>query len=226
MIVTRRRRKSFPWKRFMLPLIAVALVAFAMSWQPSRDVIAKGPMAPLWRACASTFATIATPFHFSQQNQLLTQRNVQIASLQKQVTQLQSEVGQKRKQIDGLNSQVSQLQTEAAQTHDATAPPLGKAQGVGAQAVADSPIAGGTLANATATQGDFAAGATQNMRRTAQYWANMEPQNAAKAVQKLPVPYVARVLSLMSPDAVGSILDALPASFVAQLTQEHPELKR
>ena len=64
------------------------------------------------------------------------------------------------------------------------------------------------------------------LNRTAQYWANMEPENAAKVVEKLPVPYVARVLSQMSPDAVGAILDAVPATFAAELTQENPQLKR
>ena len=53
----------------------------------------------------------------------------------------------------------------------------------------------------------------------------MEPDNAAKVVQRLPVPYVARVLAQMSPDAVGAILDAVPATFAAQLTQENPQLK-
>ncbi len=54
----------------------------------------------------------------------------------------------------------------------------------------------------------------------------MEPENAAKVVQKLPVVYVARVFALMSADSVSSILDALPSTYVAALTQEHPELKR
>jgi flagellar motility protein MotE (MotC chaperone) len=54
----------------------------------------------------------------------------------------------------------------------------------------------------------------------------MEPDNAAKVIQKLPVPYVARVFSQMSPDAVGAILDALPSTYAAELTQENPELKR
>jgi flagellar motility protein MotE (MotC chaperone) len=64
------------------------------------------------------------------------------------------------------------------------------------------------------------------MRRTAQYWASMEPENAAKLAQRLSPVYVARILSLMQPDSVGAILDALPANYAAKLTQEHPELQR
>ncbi|MDQ2992636.1 MAG: hypothetical protein M3R30_07465 [Candidatus Eremiobacteraeota bacterium] len=54
----------------------------------------------------------------------------------------------------------------------------------------------------------------------------MDPENAVKVVQKLPVSYVAHILALMSPDAVGPILDALPPAYAASLTQEHPELRR
>jgi flagellar motility protein MotE (MotC chaperone) len=53
----------------------------------------------------------------------------------------------------------------------------------------------------------------------------MEPENAAKVVERLPVPYVAQVLALMSPDDAGAILDAVPPAFAAQLTQENPGLK-
>jgi len=42
----------------------------------------------------------------------------------------------------------------------------------------------------------------------------------------LPIPYVAEVLALMSPDDAGSILDAVPPAFAAQVTQENPSLKR
>ncbi len=53
----------------------------------------------------------------------------------------------------------------------------------------------------------------------------MQPENAAKVVQRLPIPYVAEVLALMSPDDAGSILDAVPPAFAAQVTQENPSLK-
>ena len=54
----------------------------------------------------------------------------------------------------------------------------------------------------------------------------MEPENAAKVIQKEPIPYVAHILALMAPDTVGSILDALPADYAAKLTADHPELKK
>ena len=114
MIVTRQRRKPFPWKRLILPVIAIALATFAFMWTPSRNVIVNGPMAPLWRTTGSTFDTVAKPFHFAAQNQLLTDQNKKIAQLQQQVTDLQSQATTKDKKIGSLNGQVQDLQVQAA----------------------------------------------------------------------------------------------------------------
>ncbi len=95
MIVTRQRRKPFPWKRLILPLVAIALVVVALSWQPSRSVIANGPAAPVWRTLNNALGGVATPFHFAAQNQLLTERNKQIVQLQGQIADLANEVASK-----------------------------------------------------------------------------------------------------------------------------------
>ena len=218
MIVTRQRRKPFPWRRLILPLIAIALVVVAFSWAPSRNVITGGKLAPVWGSLGATYDKVATPFHFAAQNELLTQRNRQIIALQKQVTGLQAQSTDKNKQIAALNAQLGQLQSQLASSHSgaSAAPAASAAPG----AIAGASPGAGSAAN------DLSAGATPDMRRTAQYWANMEPDNLAKVLPKLPVPYVARVMALMSPDAVGAILDALPAAYVAQLTSENPQLKR
>ncbi len=224
MIVTRKRRKPFPWKRLILPLIAIALVVFALSWAPSRSVIANGPAAPAWRTVGDTFGTVATPFHFAAQNQLLTDRNKQIVQLQAQVADLQSKSAAKDKRIRDLQSQMGELQSQAAAARSTSA----TTKAAATPAPAASPFGGGsTLASANgAPGGDLSAGATADMRRAASYWSNMEPENAAKVVQKLPVVYVARVFALMPSDSASSIMDALPANYVAALTQEHPELRR
>ncbi len=218
MIVTRQRRKPFPWRRLILPLIAIALVIFAFSWAPSRNVITGGKLAPVWGSIGATYDKVATPFHFAAQNELLTQRNQQIRALQKQVADLTAQASLNKKQVAALNGQIGQLQSQVASAHSgaSAAPAASAAPG----AFAGVSPAAGSAAN------DLSAGATPDMRRTAQYWANMEPDNVAKVLPKLPVPYVARVMALMSPDAVGAILDALPAAYVAQLTSENPTLKR
>lgn len=213
MIVTRQRRKPFPWKRLMLPVAAVALLAFALVWQPSRNVLAKGPLAPVWRATAPFASAVAQPFHYAAQNQLLTERNREIAVLKKQLAQARNRVSAKDKRVAALSAEVTQLQQQAAQA--AAAP-----------ARAASQTANRTTVAATPAGGDLTVGATADMRRTAAYWSNMDPSNAAKVVQRLPITYTARILALMSPDNVGAILDALPASYAAKLTQDHPELKK
>jgi flagellar motility protein MotE (MotC chaperone) len=213
-IVTRRRRKPFPWRRLILPAIAIALVVFALSWPPSRTVITGGPVAPLWQKASSTFDTVATPFHFAAQNQVIQDRNHQIVVLQQQLAAAQAQSTAKDKQISSLNAQISQLQTQAA---NAQAAPTAAPAATASPGSGSTSVAGAAAASSPQSASDS---------RTAQYWANMEPDNAAKVIQKLPVPYVARVFSQMSPDAVGAILDALPSTYAAELTQENPELKR
>ncbi len=219
MIITRQRRKPFPWKRLILPVIAIALVIFAFAWGPSRNVIANGPMAPLWRVSGSAFSTVAKPFNFAAQNELLTEKNKQILALQKQMSDLQSQATAKDKKIAGLTAQLAQAQLQAANPK-----PTPGAATATAQPDASNPL--GSAATSQASGSDLSQGASPDMRRTASYWGNMEPENAAKLIQRLPVPYVAHVLALMSPDNVGAILDALPASYAAKLTQDHPELKK
>ncbi|MHB8147227.1 MAG: MotE family protein [Vulcanimicrobiaceae bacterium] len=224
MIVTRQRRKAFPWRRILLPLIALGLVAFAVAWPPSRNEIVNGPLAPVWRASAPMAGTITAPFHFAAQNQAMTGLKHQIVQLQSQVTAARNSAKSKDRQIAKLQSQVVQLESQAATR--VVAKPGTSASSASPIAAGSAAIGAGTAAQAGPASGDLSAGATPDMRRTAQYWANMEPENAAKVVQKLPTAYVARVMSLMSPDAAGAILDALPAAVAARLTQEHPELRR
>ena len=215
MIITRRRRKPFPWKRFILPTIAIALVIFAFIWTPSRNVITGGPLQPLIQNLSDRFNVIAAPFHFAAQNQVIADKNKQIVQLQAQIADLQTQSTAKDKQISSLNAQINQLQTQAANSRSAAAPNVAPA----ANAAQPNPIA-------QSSGGDLTSGATQDMRRTAQVWANMQPENAAKVIARLPIPYVARVLALMSPDDAGAILDAAPTAFAAQVTQENPSLKR
>lgn len=214
MIVTRRRRKPFPWKRLILPVVAIALVIFAFAWGPSRTVITAGPMAPVWQSTNQRFNTIAAPFHFAAQNELITQKNQQIDALQQQIATMKAQLDAKTKAVSALNAQVGQLQTQAANAQSSTPAALSSP----GPASSTSAFGSGSVS--------APASSSATLRRTAEYWANMEPENAAKVVERLPVPYVASVLAQMSPDDVGAILDALPPAVAARLTQENPQLKR
>ena len=224
MIVTRQRRKPFPFKRLLLPLIAIVLVVVAFIWTPSRNLILNGPAAPAARAVGSAYDNAAQPFHFAAQNQVITDRNRQIEALQAQLTQAQSEAADKAKQVASLQQQIDQLQTQAASSRSASSPNPARPAGPAAAGVP-----GGTFSSNTAqggyVAGDLSAGASADVRRTGAYWASMEPENAAKLAQRLPTSYVARVFAQMSPNDVGAILDALPAAYAAKLTQENPEIQ-
>jgi len=222
-IVTRRRRKPFPLRRLMLPLIVIAAIVLLLLWPPSRNAVANGPLAPLWRSSATAMAPIAAPFHFAAQNEAMTGLKQQIVQLRKQLATANARAQSTSKAVASLKSVIAQLRSQAVSTNAKTNVPPVSTQSA-SSGLTTSPSIGAAVQNSSAT-GDLAAGATADMRRTAADWANMQPTNAAKLVQKLPVAYDARVMALMSPDATGAILDALPASFAAQLTQENPELR-
>jgi flagellar motility protein MotE (MotC chaperone) len=225
-IVTRQRRKPFPFKRLLLPLIAIALVIFAFVWPPSRNVLLNGPAAPAARTVGNTFDTVAQPFHFAAQNQVITDRNRQIQALQAQLTQAQSDAQDKAKQVTSLQQQIDQLQSQAASSRNNASPvPAARPGAVGAAPAPTGGAFSSTTAQGGYVNGDLSAGATADIRRTGAYWASMEPENAAKLAQRLPTAYVARVFAQMSPNDVGAILDALPAAYAAKLTQENPEIQ-
>ena len=205
MIVTRRRRKPFPWKRVLPGAIVVALLVGVLAWAPSRIWIAKQPI----------MTPVMKPFDAVGQMQTINSQNAQIASLQKQLEDARNQIGDGDKQISSLQTQLNSAQQEAALAKAAKPQPRSAA----------APQSG-TAAGSTAVQNatDLSSQATPDMRRTAAVWAAMDADSAAKVVQKLPDDYVARIFALMSPDSVGAILENLPPAYAARLTRERPEL--
>ncbi len=201
MIVTRRRKKPFPWKRVAVPATLIALIAAVLCWAPSRNWVATGPLEPAW-------TTVTAPFDQVGQTRTISAQNASIASLQQQLADARSQIADRDKQISQLQTQLNDAQQTAASA------PSNKARAAVAQSTA-APAAAGLSAQAT-----------PDMRRTAAVWSAMDSEAAAKIVQRLPQDYVARVFALMSPDSVGAILENVPSSFAARLTQEHPELNR
>ncbi len=197
MIVTRQRRKRFPWKRLTLPFVAAALVLAAFVWPPSQKWIASQP--------------VAAPLHFAVQNRTIADQSRQIGSADKQLADAKMQIVDRDKTILALHAELvrTQRRTTSAVVHAS-----GQSTPSSAPKATDAPFA------------DLAGGATQDMRRTAQMWGSMDAEAAAKVVQHLPLSYVARVFSVMSPDSAGAILENLPPAYAAALTQEHPELRR
>lgn len=201
MIVTRQRKKPFPWNRILVPGIAIAVFAGALWWTPSRTWIGTGPLAPVWKAAAA-------PFNSADRERTIVAQKDQIASLQQQLADAQSQIADRDKQVSQMQTDLNAAQQQAALVQAARTPAA-----PGAQAT-------------TAPAADLSSQGTPDMRRTAQVWSAMDAESAARVVQRLPQDYVARVFALMSPDSVGAVLENLPASYAARLTQEHPELHR
>jgi Tfp pilus assembly protein FimV len=199
MIVTRQRKKRFPWKRLLVPAVLLAVIGLALWWAPSRGWIAN-ETAPVWKPVAAPFDAVA-------QQKALAESSKQAAALESQLADARAQIADRDKQISRLQTQLSDAQQQAVD--------------------GPSPAPAATASAAPGQNGsDLAQQATPDMRRTAAEWASMDSESAAKVVQKLPIEYVARVFAVMSPDAAGAILENLPASYAAQLTQDHPELKR
>ncbi len=202
MIVTRRRRKPFRWKRVAVPAVVAVLIAAVFVWTPSRNWVANQP----------ALRPVERPFNVAGQLQTISSQNAQIAALQKQLSDARGAIADRDKQIGDLQTQLNSAQEEAA---------TAKAAKVGRSAPAPAAqSAGETMVG----QSDLASQATPDLRRTASVWAAMDPDAAAKVVQRLPDDYVARIFAIMPPDAVGAILETLPAPYAARLTEDHPEL--
>ena len=209
MIVTRQRPKPRQVHKILLPLIAIILLALVFILPPSRNLIMNGPLAPAWRVSGNAFSNALKPFHFAALNNEITERDRTIAQLQAQLNDQKNQVAARDRQIGALQGQINQMAQQSVNDRAKVA-----------KAPAGAGASGGPIAAS-----DLTATATPDMRRTAAQWSSMDAETAAKVVQKLPVPYVARILALMPADAAGQILNALPASYAAALTQEHPELR-
>ncbi len=199
----------------MLPLLAILLIVFAFIWTPSHNAIFNGPLAPIWGTLGATSNRMAEPYHFAQQNAAISQKDQRILKLQQQIAT-------DRSQNDSLNKQVTQLQTQLNATQQQQALERGRTP-------PKSPVvqtSEAAVGNQAAAGSDLSTSATPDLRRTASEWGSMDAENAAKVIQRLPISYVARVFAVMPADGVGQILDNLPPAYAAQLTQEHPELRR
>ncbi|MHB8462945.1 MAG: hypothetical protein ACYDA1_09880, partial [Vulcanimicrobiaceae bacterium] len=115
MIVTRQRRKPFPWGRIVLPLLAIALVAFAFWWTPSRSVIFNPRMSSFWTSASTVYNRAATPFHFAEQNKVITALNAQVATLTTQSTAQTAQIAADKKKLAAMQSDLNRAQADLAQ---------------------------------------------------------------------------------------------------------------
>ena len=202
MIVTRQRVKKKSSLPILLPIAAIVMVAVALTWPPSRNFIVNGPLKPVASVVISAFSVVSRPLTFAYQQQQITDRNVEIKTLN---DKLETE----RKSTSAKDSQVTSLQKQIAAINAQPAPST--------PAPAVRPAAAGGVAGAPAAAP--ANPANEALKRTAAQWSAMDPEKVAALAAKLPQDYVASVFAQMPSDSVGPVLDAMPSSLAAAIVQ-------
>jgi flagellar motility protein MotE (MotC chaperone) len=203
MIVTRQRKQKKSSLPILLPIAAIAMLAIALTWPPSRNFITNGPLKPVATVFDGVWGIVSRPLSFAYQQQQITDRNTQIKQLNDKLEVDRKAAADKDAQVAQLQKQIASAAAEAAEATPAAASPAPGAAAAGA--------AGGAAAPST--------GASDAIRRAAQQWSAMDPEKAASLVQKLPTGYVSAVFAQMSPDSVGPIMDALPPKVAALIVE-------
>jgi hypothetical protein len=204
MIVTRQRKKKQSNLPILLPIAAIAMLAIALTWPPSRNFITNGPLKPVATVFDGVWGTVSRPLSFAYQQQQITDRNTSIKDLN---DKLEAD----RKAQDDKDAQITQLQKQIAAANAEPAEPTPAAAGPIAGQPAGAPAAAGAAPSQPT--------ASDAVRRDAQQWSAMDPETAAALVQKLPTSFVSTVFAQMSPDSVGPIMDALPPKVAALIVE-------
>lgn len=203
MIVTRQAKKkrgsALP---ILLPIAALAMLGVALTWPPSRHIILNGPLKPVSNVVMSFWGTVSRPLTFAYQQQQITDRNIELKRLADQMEAQRKVSGDKDQQVQTLQRQINALNAEPAAVVSTPAPIVRPSAAAGAPGLG------------TEVSPEKAA-----FQRTGQQWAAMDPEKAAALVGSLPDDYVAGVFALMAPDAVGAILENLPAKTAARIVQ-------
>jgi flagellar motility protein MotE (MotC chaperone) len=203
MIVTRQRAKKKNSLPILLPIAAIAMMAVALGWPPSRNIILNGPLKPFSNVVLSFWGTISRPLTFAYQQQQITDRNVEIKQLNDRLEAQRKTVSDKDQQVQALQRAVTAANAQPAEV---------------------TPTPAAVVRQPSAAAGAVALGAEVSpekvaLKRTGQQWTAMDPEKAAALVQTLPNGYVAQVFAQMSPDDVGPIMDALPSKVAARIVQ-------
>ncbi len=206
MIVTRQRKKKQSNLPILLPIAAIAMLAIALTWPPSRNFITNGPLKPVATVFDGVWGTVSRPLSFAYQQQQITDRNQSIKALN---DKLEAD----RKAQDDKDTQIAQLQKQIAAANAEPEPTTAPAGPIAGQPAGAPAAAGGAAGSASQPA------ASDAVRRDAQQWSAMDPETAAALVQKLPTGFVSTVFAQMSPDSVGPIMDALPPKVAALIVE-------
>jgi len=215
MIATRQRKqKKGSLLPILLPFAAIVMLIVALTWPPSRNWIANGPLHPVVDVVDNVWGTVSRPLTFAYQQQQITDRNVQIKQLNDKLETDRKAADDKDAQVASLQKQLTAIQNQPAE--ESSPAPAAPGAAAAATLASTSGSGGGLGTQPQSPEADA-------VHRTAQQWSSMDPERAAALAQKLPAGYDAEVFAQMSPDNVGPILDALPSAFAAKIVQSGPQ---
>ena len=203
MIVTRQRKQKKNSLPILLPIVAIAMLAVALGWPPSRNIILNGPLKPFSNIVVSFWGTVSRPLTFAYQQQEITNRNIQVKQLNDQLEADRKAQADKDQQVQSLQRAVAAANAQPPEVTPSPAPVVRPAGAAAGGAVALSAVSPERAA----------------LQKTGQQWAAMDPEKAAALIGTLPDDYVAQVFAQMSPDDVGPIMDNLPAKRAARIVQ-------
>lgn len=186
MIVTRRRRKPFPWKRLLIPTVLIALLVAVLWWTPSRTWISQRPI----------FKPIAKLFDPLAQQQTIKSQDAQISDLQQRLAAATSQIADRDKQTSQLQTQLNDAQQQVASANVPARPkPMPQASAQSAAASDPSPEMRRTAQVWGAMDSEAAAKIVQRLPTgyVARVFALMSPDSVGAILENLPPAYAARL---------------------------------
>ena len=206
MIVTRQRKKKQSSLPILLPIAAIAMLAIALTWPPSRNFITNGPLKPVATVFDGIWGVVSRPLSFAYQQQQITDRNTRSSSstTSSRPTARPRPTRTPRSRSSRSRSRPTRPSPSPRRRRPPSRWPGQQPPGAAAGAAGGRPLLARRRTRSVAA---------------AQQWAAMDPEKAAALVEKLPTSYVSAVFAQMSPDAVGPIMDALPAKVAALIVE-------
>jgi hypothetical protein len=125
MIATRQRKqKKGSLLPVLLPIAAIVMLIVALTWPPSRNFIANGPLHPVVATLDNVWSVISRPLTFDYQEREITDRNRQIRDLNDKLEADRKSSTGKDSEIQQLQKQIAALQAQPEASPSASAGPI------------------------------------------------------------------------------------------------------
>jgi flagellar motility protein MotE (MotC chaperone) len=185
MIVTRKRKKKFPWKRVLTAAAILAVIVAVFAIPVSRAAIADRTQ-PVWKPFAAPFEGLALEKQIRDQSS-------EIASMQAQLSDAQNQIASRDKRISQMQSQLASNQDAAVQRQSVQN--VQSAQPVSKPSPLPTPDVSRIAAEWSAMDSEAAAKVVQKLPvdYVRHVFAAMTPDAAGAILENLPASYAAQL---------------------------------